>query len=122
LVYFKWPNGLAFSPDEKILYVSDAEASEVQAYDVGKDNVLGNGRVFCKPPRPDGMRVDEQGNVWIACADGVNVHRTDGTRAALVPTPEAASNVAFGGPDKKTLFITAVSGLYKVQCAVSGRR
>jgi gluconolactonase len=121
-VYFKYPNGLAFSPDERTLYVGDAQAGFVEAFDVAPDGSLGNGRTLCKDAGPDGMKMDEQGRLWIAAKDGIRVYRPDGRQAGLIRFPEQPANCAFGDEDGQTLYVTARHGVYKVRCAVKGVR
>jgi len=118
-VYFKRPNGIALSPDEKTLYVADTELRLVQAFHVGEDGTLSNSRLFCKVPGPDGMKVDEQGNLWVT-ADGVWVFRQDGEHLATIEIPQRPANCAFGDDDGMTLYVTARTGVYKVPCRVKG--
>ena len=121
-VYFKYPNGLALSPDEKTLYVGDAQAGFVEAFDVAPDGSLGNGRTLCKDVGPDGMKMDEQGRLWIAAKDGIRVYRPDGYHAGTIRFPEQPANCTFGDEDGQTLYVTARHGVYKVRCAVKGIR
>ena len=122
---FGRPNGLAFSPDESILYVDDTERRNVRAFDVGSDFSLSNDRVFIDmdtPPAgsPDGMKVDTEGNLYVTGAGGVWVISSDGAHVGTIEFPELPANVAFGGDDYKTLFVTARTGLYSVQINVAG--
>lgn len=119
---FDRPNGLAFSPDEKTLYVADTSVSQVRAFDVAPDGSLSNDRVFCAVERPDGMRVDVRGYVWITAKDGVRVYNPKGEHMGTIEFPQQPSNCAFGDPDSKTLYVTARTGVYKVRCAVAGIR
>jgi gluconolactonase len=116
------PNGLAFSPDESILYVSDTSNARqlpgvgnhhIKAYDV-QENRCKNGRVFTviEPGLSDGFRVDVAGNVWTSAEDGVQVFDPDGKKLGLVPVPEVVANVCFGGDDGTDLFIVATTSLY----------
>lgn len=117
------PNGLAFSPDESLLYVSDTSAAlrvggnhHIRVYDV-RDRRLGkNGRVFAvvEPGLSDGFRVDVHGNVWTSSLDSVQVYAPDGTRLGRIPVPERIGNLCFGGPHGSTLFIAASTSLYRV--------
>jgi len=117
---FSAPNGLAFSPDGKLLYIADSQESLVRVYPVGPDGLLGEGRLFCEVPGPDGMKTDVNGRLWIASADGVAVFDSDGSRVGVIAFPEQPSNCAFGGPDGKTLYVTARTSLYSVPTAVAG--
>lgn len=117
------PNGLAFSPDEKILYVSDTSQVNysqghhyIRAYDLVADNQVANSRVFAiiEPGQPDGLKVDSQGNIFTTSADSVQVYAADGTRLGKIFVPEVCANLAFGGKDGKRLFITAGGSLYAI--------
>lgn len=122
-VYFRNPNGLAFSPDEKTLYIADSGEGFIEAFDIGKDGILRNARLFCKDiVSPDGMKVDADGRVWTTAQDGVRVYRPNGELVATIPFPEQPANCAFGDEDAKTLYVTARHGLYKVRCTVKGLR
>lgn len=123
------PNGIAFSPDETVLYVSDTSAARdpagnhhIVAFDVIDGRSLANPRVFyvAEPGLADGFRVDEHGNVFTSAADGIHVVDADGTLLGRIPVPEVASNCAFGGEDGKRLFITASTSLYAIDVAVRG--
>jgi gluconolactonase len=113
------PNGLAFDPSERVLYLasSDGERPDIRAYDVDGARVK-NGRVFATLESgegvPDGIRVDVDGNVWSSSARGVVVFAPDGSRIGEVPVPETVSNLCFGGDDGTTLFLTATTSVYRV--------
>ncbi|GAA1493783.1 SMP-30/gluconolactonase/LRE family protein [Curtobacterium herbarum] len=124
------PNGLAFSPDERVLYVasSDGDRPVIRAYDVVTDapaapGVPGvrvkNGRDLVRfaPGEgvPDGLRVDEDGRIWTSAAVGVFVHEPDGTRIGVVPVPETVANLCFGGDDGRDLFITATTSVHRIR-------
>ena len=117
------PNGLAFSPDERMLYVSDtswvrdkSDHRHIRAYDV-VDGACVNGRVFAEIDEgwPDGFRVDEAGRVWSSSGDGVRVFAPDGELVLHVPVPEKIGNLCFGGPDGRDLYIAATSSLYRIK-------
>ncbi len=119
------PNGLAFSPDESVLYVADSSAltnqpgkgnNHLRAYDVVGSNCK-NGRVFAVMQNgvPDGLRVDKAGNVWVATFDGVHVYSPAGEHLGWVPVPEKVANLCFGGPDGKTIFICASTSIYSIE-------
>jgi gluconolactonase len=112
------PNGLAFSPDEKTLYVADSgKPHNILAYDVKDDGTLSAGRVFATIDKggPDGIRVDAAGRVWSSAGDGVHIFAPgDGHLIGKILCPEAPANLCFGGPDGQTLFMTARTGLYSI--------
>jgi gluconolactonase len=119
------PNGLAFSLDERILYVSDTAGGQdgsvpraIRAYDV-KDGACGNGRVFAEIAVgvPDGFRVDEAGRLWSSSGDGVRVFTPGGEPLLHVPVPEKVANLCFGGADGQDLYIAAASSLYRIKTA-----
>lgn len=116
------PNGLAFSPDEKILYVSDTSQVNyaqghhyIRAYDM-VDNQASNSRVFAviEPGQPDGIKVDGGGNIFTSSADSVQIYSPDGNRLGKILLPEVCANLTFGGQDSKSLFITAGKSLYAI--------
>ena len=121
---FDRPNGLCFSPDESILYINDTERMHIRAFDVQADGTIANGRVFGiekgENGKPDGMKVDVQGNVYLTGPGGIWVFAPEGTHLGVIFTPERAANLAWGGDDWKTLFITASTSLYRIQCKVAG--
>jgi sugar lactone lactonase YvrE len=119
---FERPNGLAFSPDGKTLYIADTAKQHVRAFDVVANGSLANGRVFgTMTPWPgaqggaDGMKVDAQGRVFVTGAGGVWVFDAKGTILGVIETPETPANCAFGDADGKTLYITARTGLYRIK-------
>jgi gluconolactonase len=118
------PNGLAFSPDESVLYVADTgpveEGAEhgIHRYDV-VDGTCRNGRVFADPGTSDGFRVDVEGRIWTSSETGVVVYAPDGVELLRIPVPERVSNVAFGGPDGDELYITATTSLYRILTATT---
>jgi gluconolactonase len=117
---FDKPNGLAFSPDQGVLYVADSGASHTEngPHHIRRFHVSGNrlsgGEVFAdvSPGVPDGLRTDTGGNVWTSCADGVVCFSPDGAPLGKVLLPETVSNLTFGGPRRNRLFITAHTSLY----------
>jgi gluconolactonase len=121
------PNGLAFSPDESLLYVSDTSLASrpggnhhIRVYDVVDGARCKNGRLFATvgPGVPDGFRVDERGNVWTSALDGVHVLAPDGGEVAFIPVPEKVGNLCFGGDDGRYLFVAATTSLYGIPTAV----
>ena len=115
------PNGLAFSPDEKRLYVADSgRPRNILVYEVKPDGTLSEGSVFCTIDKggPDGIRVDAEGNVWSSAGDGVQVFSPDGALIGRILCPESPANLAFGGEDGLSLFMTSRTGLYRVPVKV----
>ena len=117
---FVKPNGLAFSPDERTLYVADTDASLIRAFDVAKNGSLRGGRVFAAIEWPDGMKVDREGNVYCAGAGGVWIFDSTGRKYGVIEMPEAPANCGFGGSDGRILFVTARTGLYRIRVNVAG--
>ncbi len=123
------PNGLAFSPDESLLYVSDTAAfnilggpHHIRVYEVVGDGYVKNGRVFAviEPGQPDGLRVDEHGNVFTSSQDSVQIYAPDGTRLGKIIVPETSANLTFGGKESDRLFITAGHSLYVIDLNTRG--
>lgn len=125
------PNGLAFSPDESILYVSDTSAAlrqdggghhHIIAFDVIGARKLENPRVFAEvsPGLPDGFRLDAQGWIYTSSADSVQVYHPDGTRLAKIGVPEKVGNLTFGGANGDQLFICASTSLYGITLQTKG--
>jgi gluconolactonase len=118
------PNGLAFSPDESLLYVSDTGATHapglpraIHAYEVGPGGAtVSGGRVFaeCDAGFFNGFRVDRHGSLWTSSADSVRAYAPDGTLLGKIPVPEVVSNLCFGGPKRNRLYITAQTSLYAI--------
>ncbi|HTY77789.1 MAG TPA: SMP-30/gluconolactonase/LRE family protein [Candidatus Bathyarchaeia archaeon] len=126
---FEYPNGLAFSPDERFLYVANtrwAQYIHVLELDAGGGKVLRR-RIFADMSSdetdgvPDGMKVDVEGRVYCTGPGGTWVFAPDGTRLGIIRTPEVPANVAFGGPDLRTLFLTARTSVYTVRVRVPGQ-
>jgi len=121
---FDRPNGICFSPDESILYINDTERMHVRAFDVQPDGTLTNDRIFGEEEgdtgKPDGMKADTQGNIYLTGPDGIWVFAPDGTHLGIILVPERAANLAWGGDDWKTLFITASTSVYRVACQTVG--
>ncbi|MBV9654755.1 MAG: SMP-30/gluconolactonase/LRE family protein [Acetobacteraceae bacterium] len=118
------PNGLAFSPDESILYVADTGATHqpdlpatIRAYKVRSDRAgLEAGSTFatCEAGLFDGFRVDRAGNIWTSSADSVRVYAPDGALIGRILIPEIVANLTFGGPKRNRLYITAQTSLYAI--------
>jgi gluconolactonase len=115
------PNGLAFSPDERLLYVADTgrmfsdDPQHVRVYDMVGGRPA-NGRLFhtIAPGCADGIRLDSEGNLWSSAGDGVHCIAPDGRRLGRILVPERVSNICFGGRAKNRLFITATTSVYSV--------
>lgn len=119
---FDMPNGLAFTPDERRLYVSDTGAPRhMRVFDVDGASLSG-GDVFatCTTGFFDGFRLDEAGRIWTSAGDGVHCYEPDGTLTGKILLSEAAANVTFGGPKRNRLFICATTSLYAVYLLVNG--
>ncbi len=126
---FNQPNGLAFSPDEKILYVADSGASHdqvlprhIRAFDVVDGRRLANDRVFALIDNgiPDGIRTDIAGNLWSSAGDGVHCFAPDGIRLGKILVPQTVANLTFGGPRRNRLFIAATNSLYSIYVTATG--
>ena len=137
----EYPNGLAFSPDESILYVAISRLDErcfgevergevcthrrILAFDVAPDGMLGNNRVFCdmssaEPGVPDGMKVDTKGRVFCVGSGGIWVIAPSGEVIGIARMPEVVRNLAFGGPDFRTLYLTPRGSLAKLEVKTPG--
>jgi gluconolactonase len=122
------PNGVLLSRDEKKLYVLPSMSAEMQAYPIEAPGQLGEMRVFCKVRNPpgrdnggcDGATIDEHGNVYLTTALGVQVFSPSGEALGVIEVPEQPSNCTFGGPDGKTLYVTARTSLYAFPMLVKG--
>ena len=120
---FDKPNGLAFSPDGRRLYIADSgKPRHIRVFDVLDDGGIANSRVFCEIDQgvPDGIRCDVDGRLWSSAQDGVRIYNPDGKLIGTIPVPEAPANLCFGGADGKTLFITARTSLYAIDVRVAG--
>jgi gluconolactonase len=125
---FTRPNGIAFAPGEKYLYVNDTTRKLIMRYEVRPDDTIANGHVFIDMSEdkaagvPDGMKVDEKGNVYCTGPGGFWIMSPEGKHLGTVKTPELPANLAFGDADGKTLYLTARTGLYRVKLKVAGLR
>ena len=119
---FYMPNGLAFSPDESLLYIVDTGSTNfegapnhVRRFAVGADGTLSGGEVLLDIAKlHDGLRVDSEGHLWCANQEGVHCHAPDGALLGKLHLPERASNLTFGGADGHWLLITATTSVYRV--------
>jgi gluconolactonase len=120
------PNGLAFTPDEKYLYVNDSVKKIIMRYSVQPDDTLGNGQLFIDmnadkaPGAPDGMKVDQKGNVYCTGPGGFWIMSPEGRHLGTVLSTELPANLAFGDADNKTLYLTARTGLYRIKLKIPG--
>jgi gluconolactonase len=121
------PNGLCFSPDERLLYVADTgrvgqgDRPHIRVYEIEAGRPV-RGREFhaISPGAADGMRVDSEGNLWSSAGDGVHCIAPDGTMLGRILVPEIVSNLCFGGRDKHVLYITATTSLYALALSRKG--
>lgn len=125
------PNGLAFSPDESVLYIADTGRSHdpdgpahIRRHDVTADGTLSGGEVFadCTKGLFDGFRLDRDGRIWTSAADGVHCYAPDGKLIGKVLIPETVANVCFGGPRMNRLFICGTTSLYSYFLGINGAR
>lgn len=123
------PNGLAFSPDEKLLYVVDSGRTEgdefpshLRAFEVRDDNTLGRSGVMaeCEQGIFDGLRLDDAGRIWITAGDGVHCYDPGGALLGKIVLPEIGGNLTFAGPRRNMLYICATSTLYLARVKVNG--
>lgn len=125
VTHMERPNGLCFSPDERILYVADAgRPVQIRAFAVNANGTLSNSRAFVTLDNgaPDGIRCDQAGRVWSSSGDGVQVFLPNGVRVARILLPESAANLAWGGPTGRTLYMTARTSLFAVDTLVTAAR
>ena len=128
---FVKPNGIAFSPDEKSLYIVDTGRTHVEngpahmrRFDVGKDGKLTDRGVFaeCTEGLFDGFRFDTEGRIWTSAGDGVHCYDPDGTLIGKIIVPETVANVCFGGQKRNYLYICGTTSLYGVRLPVNGAK
>ena len=115
------PNGIALSPDETVLYVTDSQDDFVRRYDVASNGAASNPtKLMDTSNSPDGMAIDVAGHLYVTTQAGVEVYLPDGTLHGTIPVPEQPANCTFGGAEKKTLYITARTSLYRVDLNLPG--
>jgi gluconolactonase len=120
------PNGLAFSPDGKRMYVDDSEQRNIRVYDVAPDGALSNGRIFGEEPGgksdgvPDGIKVDHEGNLFVTGPRGIWVWDPQGHHLGTIEMPEQPANLTWGDNDYRTLYITATSSVYRLPTKTRG--
>jgi gluconolactonase len=122
----KYPNGIAFSPDEQKLYLSDTASQKIWVYDVAADGSIGSGREFAdltiSNPKGvvDGMKVDKLGHLYSVCPAGVCILSPEGKLIGSIAIPERATDVAWGGEHHDILFVTATTSVYQIQTRMTG--
>ncbi len=122
---FERPNGLGFSPDEQIIYVNDTARGHIRAFDVNTEGNISNGRVLIEmkgeePGAPDGMKVDQQGNIYCTGSGGFWIIDQGGKCLARVKPPELPANFAWGDTDWQSLYLTCRTSLYRIRTNVPG--
>lgn len=123
---FILPNGLTFSPDESLLYINDSEKTHIRVFDVEEDGTITNGRLFADVEgdyivgRPDGLKVDPEGNVYCTGKGGIWIFDPKGNHLGVISVPKKTTNFAWGESDWKTLFMTCVDGLYRMRINTPG--
>jgi len=117
------PNGLAFSPDESVLYVDDSNSGKVYAFNVTGEGLLEDKRIFASVGNRggDGMKTDIEGNILVTGPDGINVFNPEGHKLGVIECPETPANIAWGDIDYKTLYITARTSLYSLRVKTGGK-
>jgi gluconolactonase len=117
------PNGLELSPDERTLYLSDSVDDVVRAFDVGADGSLADERIFVSTePRPAGIAPDEDGNIFVATSVGIQAFASNGYHWGTIPLPEQPTDLAFGGADRRTLYVTTTTSIYAISVQIPGTR
>ncbi|HEX2639652.1 MAG TPA: SMP-30/gluconolactonase/LRE family protein, partial [Pyrinomonadaceae bacterium] len=127
---FTGPNGIAFSPDEKYLYVGDWDEKKktVYRYEVQPDGTLINGKLFFDftsfkgEDAIDGIKVDKEGDLYVSAPGGLQILSPDGRHLGTIVTPQHVHNMAWGDDDGKTLYLCARTGLYRIHLNVEGVR
>jgi gluconolactonase len=120
------PNGLAFSPDGKRFYVDDSQQRNIRVYDFAADSTLTNGRIFGEEPGgkgdgvPDGMKIDENGNLFVTGPKGIWIWSPDGKDLGTIVMPEQPANLTWGGANFRTLYITATTSVYRLETKTKG--
>lgn len=115
------PNGIALSPNGRILYVANSDERNIRAYDLDRNGTASNERVLVSGIEgvPDGLRLDEKGNLWVA-AKQLFLYAPDGKQTGAIQLAETPSNCAFGDPDLETLYVTARTSVYRIRVGVKG--
>jgi len=122
------PNGIAFSPDEKFLYVDNSQPKIWMRYPVKADGTLGAGKVFfdassdSRPGGPDGIKIDTKGNIYSTGPGGIWIFSPEGKHLGTILLPKAAGNIAWGGADLRTLYITMSNSVQRIHLGIAGHR
>jgi gluconolactonase len=130
LIYkdFAAPNGIAFSPDEKYLYIDDSSSKTYWRFEVEPDGAIARGKLFFDMSKskdagvPDGMKLDSKGNIYGVGPGGVWILSPEGKHLGTIKAPEDPANLAWGDADGKTLYLTARTGLYRIRLNIAGIR
>jgi gluconolactonase len=115
------PNGIALSPNGRLLYVADSDERLIRVFDVASNGVASNGRTLISgiDGPPDGIRTDEKGQIWVTC-NNVAIYSPDGKFVAKIDFPETPRNLTFGDADFSTLYVTALKSVYRVRLDIKG--
>lgn len=115
------PNGVALSPNGRLLYVADSDERVLRVFDLASNGIASNGRVLVSGINgpPDGIRTDEKGNIWVTC-NNVSVFSPEGKLVGKIDFPETPRNLTFGDQDFQTLYVTALKSVYRVRLNVKG--
>jgi gluconolactonase len=127
---FEQPNGLCFSLDESMLYINDSPRAHIRLFDVNADGTLSNGRMFfenigtgeIEGGIPDGMKLDERGNIWVTGPRGIWVISPEAELLGVVQIPEHSGNLNWGGPNWDELYMCCSTSLYRIKTKVSGNK
>jgi gluconolactonase len=127
---FEQPNGLCFSRDEALLYINDTSRAHIRVFDVNADGSLSNSRLFfenigtgeIEGGIPDGMKLDERGNIYVTGPRGMWVISAEGEHLGIIPMPEHAGNLNWGGPNWDELYCCCATSVYRVKMKVSGNK
>ena len=127
---FEMPNGVCFSPDESLVYINDTPRAHIKVYDAAADGSFSNGRMFfegvgsgvIEEGIPDGMKCDEQGNIWVTGPGGIWIISAAGEHLGVIKVPENTGNLTWGGEDWHTVFIPSSTSLYTIRTKVGPRR
>jgi gluconolactonase len=120
------PNGLAFSPDGEKFYVDDSQQRNIRVYDFHSDGTISGGQIFGEEPGgkgdgvPDGIKIDRQGNLYVTGPGGIWIWDSQGHHLGTIVMPEQPANLAWGGPQLTTLYITATTSVYKLEMSAPG--
>lgn len=124
---FDQPNGLCFSLEESQLFINDTMRAHIRVFDVNREGLLENGRVWAevtggRDGAPDGMKIDSQGNLYVTGPGGIHVFDPDAACLGVIKMPQGCANFCWGDDDLKSLFVTASTSLYRVRVQIAGRR